>query len=511
MVRRVTTVVLAAGFGFAPACSSREATPSLSSSASAGSVATQPHVLTKASLTSAEIKYGRAATHDPSVIYEPDVVIVDHGPDAIRSVGPDGLTWTIDARAPHVDELNVGKIAFVSGRCVGRVLQATREGDAVRLVLGPVELTDIFEKLDVTLNEPVDLTQGLEYPPQQFNGFVVPVDGDEAALPDWSATIPGAPPGRGSGGSPPAIGFGLIPAGLVRPQRPVSPGIPQALDLTFHTSPLNNADGIGAELKHEGAGIRVVAQVQVLVAKPTLDFHLSIQQKRVDAKVILHNVAGLRIAFDGGAGPDFAGNVNWYVPVPPPLRDLSIPLAGPVPLSVNLRQEIWVRTVFASKGSAFSAGGRYSLNTDLGFTYQGEKWSFVGPKGLTVEQSLMANMSSISITPTGLVISHTATITAGVGSWGFTTGPTMDLATSIGVAQGSSIGIVRCQGAALTMNIRGGVGWTIPKPIEEFVNVFLRLIKVKEVQGHGGIHTDWQNLFQQVAQTDSPVCKGGRP
>jgi hypothetical protein len=464
----------------------------------------RPHLLTRSDLSPAEIKYGRAPKRDPSVVYERDVVLVDQGAEAIRSLSPNGLTWTLDANASHVDELSVGKIAYVTGRCVGRVLQATRDGDTLRLVLGPVDLTDIFQSLDVSVAEPVDLEQGVEYAPQQFDGLAVPVEGDDAALPEWSATL-GDTPGR-SGGSPPPPAFGIIPAAFVRPQGPVSPGIPQSLDLTFHTSPLKSGDGIGAELSHEGAGIRLVAQVQLRVAKPSLDFHLTIQQKRVDAKVILHNVAGLRLAFDGSAGADFSRNVNWYVPVPPPLNEISIPI-GTSGLAVTLRQEIWVRTAFGGKSSHFGAGGEYTLNGDIGFTYQDGKWDLVGPKGLTVKQSLMANMNSISIAPVGLIVSHVATLTAGVGSWGFTTGPSLDVGTSLGVAQGSSIGIVRCRGAALTMNIRGGVGWRIPKTLASVVNTFLQLIQ-RKVEDHGGVHTDWKNLFQQVAQTDSPVCKG---
>ncbi len=464
-------------------------------------------MLAKRQLTPAELKYGRAPQRDPSVVYEPDVVIVDRGSEAIRALSADGLTWTIDARAPHVDELTVGKIAFVTGRCVGRVLQSTRDGDTLRLVLGPVELTDIFQSLDVTLDEAFDLDQSIENGAPQYEHLTLPIEGDDAQLPEWSETIQGGAPGKSADRAPTSRRFSSIPASFVAPRGQISPGIPQSIGLNFQTSPLKSGDGIGAELRHEGAGIRLVAQAQLRLDKPTVDFHLSIDHKKVDAKVLLHNAAGLHLAFEAGAGPNFSGNVDWYVPVPPP-GELSIPIAGPVPLSVTLRQEIWVRTVFASKGSAFSAGGEYGLNGDIGFTYHDDKFDLVGPKGVTVKQSLMANLGSVSITPLGLVISHVGSITAGLGTGGFTTGPTMDVATSLGVAQGSSVGIVRCQGVAIGMNVRGGVGWTISRPIEQIVNSILSLIKVPPIKGRGGIKTDWKNLFNVEAQTDSPVCGG---
>src|SRR5262249_39832356 len=81
---------------------------------------TQPQALAAADLTDVERKYGRAPARDANVTYGRDVVIVDGGANIIRALSPDGLTWTIDPHAPHASELEVGKIAFVTGRCVGR-------------------------------------------------------------------------------------------------------------------------------------------------------------------------------------------------------------------------------------------------------------------------------------------------------------------------------------------------------------------------------------------------------
>jgi hypothetical protein len=174
---------------------------------------------------------------------------------------------------------------------------------------------------------------------------------------------------------------------------------------------------------------------------------------------------------------------------------------------MNVQQEIWVRTRFASKSSTFSAGGDYDLNGDVGFTYHDNDWDLVGPKGLTVKQSLMTNMGGVSLTPTGLVITHRATLTGGLGAGGFTAGPTMVLGTSLQTKQGSSIGAVLCHGASLAMKIRGGFGYSIPKPIESLINLFFTLIQVPPIQGEGGIYTDWKELINQQAETDSPICK----
>src|SRR5262249_40729881 len=156
--------------------------------------------------------------------------------------------------------------------------------------------------------------------------------------------------------------------------------------------------------------ILLKAQVQLLVEKPKLDFHVTINQQNVDTTVILRNVGGLRLAFDGAAGPNFSGNTDWYLP---DVGDISVPI-GTLPLSVTLRQDVWVRSAFTSKQSVFSAGGEYALNADFGFTSHNGAVKVVGPKGLTVKQSLMSNIFGISLTPVGLTVSHEARITAGI-------------------------------------------------------------------------------------------------
>src|SRR5437762_975299 len=96
---------------------------------------TQLHALAASELTEAERKYGRAPQRDASVTYARDVIIVEGGPSIIRGLSPDGLVWTIDPNAPHARELEEGKVAFVTGRCVGRVLSATRDDQGLHLIL----------------------------------------------------------------------------------------------------------------------------------------------------------------------------------------------------------------------------------------------------------------------------------------------------------------------------------------------------------------------------------------
>jgi hypothetical protein len=490
-------------------CAFWSSTPSTSLSTSsvlAAPVPIQVPALARKDLTPAEVKYGKAPTRDPNVVYTPEVVIVDRGPESIRSVSADGLTWTIDARAPHASELAVNKIAFITVRCVGRVLQVSRDGDALHLVLGPVDLTDVFQKLDATFSEPIDLDQGLEYPAPQYAGLSMPLEGDAAALPAWSAAISPGTPSPFADAHWSQQGARIIPAGFDQRQGPVSPGIPQRLDMKFQTKDtLSNTDGIGAEMKYSKNGIVLKAQVQLLVQKPKLDFHVTINQNEVDTTVILRNVGGLRLAFDAAAGADFSGSTDWYLP---DVGDISVPI-GTLPLSITLRQDIWVRSAFTSKQSAFSAGGEYTLNADFGFTSHNGVVKVIGPTGLTVKQSLMNNIFGISLSPVGMTLSHEAKITAGIGTLAFTAGPTLHIGTSLQVRKGSSIGIVPCLGAALSMNVKGSVGYSIPGKIQDYVDDFFTLIHAPPIPKTLA-ETAWANLFSQEVKTDSPICKNGR-
>src|SRR4051794_6946026 len=80
--------------------------------------------------------YGLAPQPDPHVTFQADVVIVAGAGKSIRSVEDGGLTWHIDGRAEGADKLAVGKVMFVTGRSVGRVLALSRQGADLKVIVG---------------------------------------------------------------------------------------------------------------------------------------------------------------------------------------------------------------------------------------------------------------------------------------------------------------------------------------------------------------------------------------
>ncbi len=92
----------------------------------------------------AGLTYGYAPVRDGSVTYQPDVVFVGGGPEAVRSASADGLVWTIDGNAPGASDLRVGSIMCATSRAVGRVLDVHKVGGDLAVTLSPVTLTDVF-------------------------------------------------------------------------------------------------------------------------------------------------------------------------------------------------------------------------------------------------------------------------------------------------------------------------------------------------------------------------------
>jgi hypothetical protein len=97
---------------------------------------------------------------------------MEHGDQAIRSFSSNGLSWTFDANAPQVNEIQPGKIVFATGRAVGRVLALERHGDQVSAILGPVQLTDLVKRGKFAYDQPLDLSQAIAYAAPDYPGAV---------------------------------------------------------------------------------------------------------------------------------------------------------------------------------------------------------------------------------------------------------------------------------------------------------------------------------------------------
>jgi hypothetical protein len=65
--------------------------------------------IARRSLSESELKYGIAPRRSSTVEYQPDVIVMERGDNAIRSIVSDGMESQFDANAPHVREFQQGR------------------------------------------------------------------------------------------------------------------------------------------------------------------------------------------------------------------------------------------------------------------------------------------------------------------------------------------------------------------------------------------------------------------
>ena len=125
--------------------------------------ATILHPVDLKTLTESERKFGIAPKRGPKVEYQPNIILMEEGDKAIRAIANDGMTWTFDANAPHVSEFQMGKIVFATGRAVGRIIWMQRNSDDVKVILGPIQLTDVINKGEFAMSSPIDMNNVLVF------------------------------------------------------------------------------------------------------------------------------------------------------------------------------------------------------------------------------------------------------------------------------------------------------------------------------------------------------------
>jgi hypothetical protein len=504
----------------APGCGKRADAPSASQPAASRPASTAARQLKKSELSEAERRFGVAPVPDATVTYQPDVIIVGGGAAAIRSQDPNGFRWTIDAGAPHARDLVPGKVFFMTGRAVGRVLDVRPQGGDLIVTVGPVTLTEVIRDAHIHIVDmPIDLSEAIAYtsteiPGQvvragmpRFNGSVMPATfvsnggwslykvqmparapakpsagGPAAAPAQPSAQAPGQGPGQGPGQAP-------SPSPVPTPPPPAVPDVSDLLqDKNFTVSPAVSQNGIGISLSTDANGLKVSAESMVHLLTPKLEVHLDIDGGGISrASVELKGAAGLSWTFAAGSKVGMKGNVDVMLT---PDTDFSIPVGGigPVPLAVTVRQRFKLTTALGVRDSVLKAQGDYTFTGGFQVGYFNKAWNVAGPIGFATQQSMTRTGTGISMGVAGLTLANQVRVIAGIGIHGFAAGPYFSFTTAVGAFRTSSIGMLACNGATLDIKLNGGVGYLIPKSIVNLINSVLRALNIQyAITGEGGL------------------------
>ena len=516
-------------------------------------------------LSENEFKYGVSPTKNSQVTYQPDVIVVEHGADAIKSANSDGISITIDANLPEAAQMETGKIVFLTSRAAGRILGAQRDGDKLTLVLGPVEITDIIKDATLNSDQALDVDSMIAYTAPDYPGAAV----------DAPKLTQAIRPQLGGRGEVRAVGVSMILAdgefkslrgtkraqpgdlsakydpmvwtdqdvaavrnltlyGKARPtaqeialaagnfagampgQLPKTPGVPPVagppkdIQLSdFNLKPFC-CGGIGLKIQYDKFGLRFLAYAVIRMANPSLRFNLDIKGGKIQTAALeLRGAAGLTFDFEAGTSMDASATLNNLgkeiaVPV-----DFSIPITGlAVPFAATLKQTFLLKTAFSAKTASLTATADYGFKGSFQMGYINGQWTAAAPIDFTVNKSLVNTIGGASVGVNGIVLAYSGKVIVGIGAFGFVTGPYINYIASVGFTRGSDLGIVMCRSATLAIDMAVGVGYSMPQVINSAINFFLRKLNIGEVPASGGI--DHRERLITKEQTIPESCaKGG--
>ncbi|MEO3927721.1 hypothetical protein ABGB07_28210 [Micromonosporaceae bacterium B7E4] len=424
-----------------------------------------------------QARYGAAPVRHPDVALQPDVVVVDGGSGSVRSVTDGGLTWRLDPRAGGADQLTPGKVMFVTGRGVGRVMDARPDGDDLAVTIGPVGITDVIRDGTFAAEQPIQLSTATAH---------------EITDPFWAN--PDAAPTVG----PTARNTGLTGVGSARPVLAADTSAPVA-DVALRAGGLIPhgvccSDGVGVRFSYDGDGLRLTGAVTFVMRQPSAKFHLVISGASVQrAELEIHGAAGLRVQVDAATMTGSNVHPTVFVPV-----DWSVSMGQVlgIPLAATVRQAIGIRTGFSAGHSIIKAAGEFPLGGTIGFGYANGRF---GPRWVGEQQgndSLVDSVEGVSVGANAIIIDYDAKFYVGIGAAGFTAGLYAGLSVSIGITRGSSVGFgglgglangEGCRRVDVTINGTYGIGYTIPALVAKVINVFLRIFNAKPIETSGGI------------------------
>ncbi|MEU5903387.1 hypothetical protein ABZ780_03310 [Micromonospora sp. NPDC047467] len=444
----------------------------------------------------ADQRYGAAPVPDPKVTYQPDVVFVGGGGGSVRGLSEDALTWRIDPQASGADKLARGKVLFLTGRVVGRVLDVRRDGDDLAVVLGPVDITDVIRDGTFASDGPVSLEKPVRY--DAGTPFWAEYDAADGGAGGGAAVPAALTPPSSSGVRPVGSGVGVSPAVLSGVRRIAG----------FDVTSICCVNAVGARFSYDGGGIRIVGLATLLMKSPTAQFYLEIRGATIRrAELRVSGMAGLRIEIKGAT--DRGQNINKRIPIP---LDFSVPVGKilGVPFSVTANQVIGIQTAFSSKEGNIKAAGEWSLEGSVGFGYADGVFGVTKPWNLTVHNSITDSISGPSVGVNGIIIYYQAAFRAGLGMFGFTAGLYAIVTASAGLTVGSALGapLALCRSTQLGLSVDYGVGYTIPGGLARVINKFLDLFNAGPIAASAGIG-QVDNVFNKLdVQPDKKICKG---
>jgi hypothetical protein len=470
------------------------------------------HAIDPKTLTESQRKFGISPQKSTAVEYQPDVIIMEHGDQAIRSLAKNGMTWEFDANAPQVDQFQQGKIIFATGLAVGRIIDLKRSGSSVTVTLGPIQLTDVIKNGKFAMQEPIDVNNVIAYVAPEFPQ---PKE-NTTAFGSTAQQFFDQPYGSTNDGRFYPAQLQLTPGIINKPVAPPPlPPIPNAdslgklpvvnIDDDVREVPIFNLSEVGAQLYYyKKGGPSVMAEAAMSVRKLQIFFELLIKDGSIiKCGVNIDGAVGARMHISAVTyGKDFA--VNWnrtlWLPV-----DLKIPLglnsASPVPFSITFNTLLDIGTGFSAKNASLDATGDYTFGGGLWAGYKKEGGWQVSTAGYVhANKDLGVTTTGLSVGINSLTMAAGVRAMVGIGAFGFNTGVYGGLRFGGSILRAPDIAWA-CRQGTIQANFDSGVGYSLPPGISDAINWFLSFFTSYKLDRVGSIlKADPRSLFHGITQ-----------
>jgi hypothetical protein len=469
-------------------------------------------------LSAAEQRYGPAASKAPNFTYQSDVVMIENGPQAIRRVSSDGLTWTMDKNARGVADLRPGKVMYASSRALGRVMHIEPAGDDVAVMLAPIQLTDLIKDGKISIDEPLDLDAARIQPIPDAPGAVTelpkeaetsttpgpaePTEPDEGTDPD-ETTEPEEPSGHqesqepedsatpSGGGSVASGGSGpltraqqehaIIAPAVVVNQKKVSgdlpaPWFPGDFSTKLSAGNFDLQPYLKKGSKESELGVRIMAGRNSdkaegtwgLKGGMTIRLHYVDMRAKTDISISGGQVQDSTVAFNGlkkialdldmGSAEGTKDNTRLRVEVP---YEFNLPPIAAAPWIIpTIKIKFVIKLGFTSRNSTASGTVSYTIAGDIGTS---------GAARATIDGSPVESFSGTSMAPFGIIVAFEAKITLGVGMPGLTAGPYGKAVVTVGYANSGVMGPQLCRTVTTSLSAGVGIGVNISTDAKSFL------------------------------------------
>ena len=415
--------------------------------------------------------YGFGPQRDGAFTYQPDVVLIDGGPAAIRGVSSDGLVWTMDGNAGGVDDLAPGKIMFAASEAAGRVVNVESQGDDRLVTLAPVRLTDIVRDGRIALDRDIDLTSmsfrgAPDLPGAYEESGATTVGANAATMPQVLAGALATTVGANAATMPQVLAGALVELPTLVLQGGDTPADPAATEYTkkfgeWEVTGYRGASKLGLRadrgLAKDGLKIQFEAELQVSDLHITTDVPITAGEVGHSGLQVT-GINGISFSMKGGAGNGLQDNRKVTIAFPIELKEPVI-IAG-FPATLTQKFKFLVETGFSAKNGNLSAQGTWAIDGPLGF----DGTTLTTPTITQTGKKIVDSLSGVSVGTNFVIAAVSFELGLQVGLPVAGAGPSATIITSVTLLNGSSIGIVQCRQTTFVLNVTSGVGVSVYAP-----------------------------------------------